>query len=89
MVPALAPSRRLPLIPRRTRRRGPRRAGQRADQDRGGFVIASIHNRYHLDRTEMTARIVRAMSHPCFEIWGHPLGRLLLRRAPVECEAHP
>ena len=26
----------------------------------------------------MTERIVRAMQHPCFKIWGHALGRLLL-----------
>ena len=25
------------------------------------------------------------MEHPAFKIWGHPLGRLLLRRDPVPC----
>jgi DNA polymerase (family 10) len=34
----------------------------------------------------MTARIVRAMRHPLFKIWGHALGRLLLHRPPVDCD---
>jgi DNA polymerase (family 10) len=25
------------------------------------------------------------MQHPCFKIWGHGLGRLLLSRPPIEC----
>jgi DNA polymerase (family 10) len=25
------------------------------------------------------------MQHPCFKIWGHALGRLVLSRAPIEC----
>ena len=34
----------------------------------------------------MTDRIVRAMQQPLFKIWGHPLGRLLLRRPPIACD---
>ena len=49
-------------------------------------VIASVHQRYKLDRAGMTQRIVRAMQHPCFKIWGHALGRLLLRREPIDCD---
>jgi len=49
-------------------------------------VIASVHQRYKLDRAGMTERIVRAMQHPCFKIWGHALGRLLLRREPIDCD---
>jgi DNA polymerase (family 10) len=33
----------------------------------------------------MTERLVRAMALPCFKIWGHGLGRLILSRPPVEC----
>jgi DNA polymerase (family 10) len=33
----------------------------------------------------MTSRLVRAMRTPVFKIWGHPLGRLVLRRPPVGC----
>ena len=49
-------------------------------------VIASVHARYHLSARDMTARIVRAMRHPSFKIWGHPLGRLLQHRPPFECD---
>jgi DNA polymerase (family X) len=49
-------------------------------------VIASIHNRYKLDASAMTERLTRAMAQPVFKIWGHPLGRLLLRREPIACD---
>jgi len=49
-------------------------------------IIASIHRRHRLDAAAMTARLVRAMKLPVFKIWGHPLGRLLLRREPIACE---
>ena len=47
-------------------------------------VIASIHARHRMDAGRMTERIVRAMRHPCFKIWGHALGRLILSRPPIE-----
>jgi DNA polymerase (family X) len=34
----------------------------------------------------MTRRIVTAMRHPCFKIWGHALGRYVLRRPPIDCD---
>ena len=46
------------------------------------IVIASIHNRHRMDETQMTRRLVRAMRHPCFKVWGHALGRYVLRRPP-------
>jgi DNA polymerase (family 10) len=48
-------------------------------------VIASIHSRHQMGEDAMTERIVRAMKHPVFKIWGHPLGRLLLKRDPIPC----
>ncbi len=48
-------------------------------------VIASIHNRHRMDEAQMTRRLVRAMRHPCFKIWGHALGRYVLRRPPIPC----
>jgi DNA polymerase (family X) len=48
-------------------------------------IIASIHRRHRMDATQMTERLVRTMSLPCFKIWGHALGRLILSRPPVEC----
>jgi DNA polymerase (family 10) len=31
----------------------------------------------------MTKRVVNAMKNPLFKIWGHPSGRLVLRRPPI------
>ena len=52
--------------------------------ERLDVIIASIHARHRMDADRMTERIVRAMRHPCFKIWGHALGRLLLSRPPIE-----
>ncbi len=46
-------------------------------------VIASIHQRHRLDEAKMTERVLRAMRHPLFKIWGHPLGRLVTSRPPI------
>jgi DNA polymerase (family 10) len=47
------------------------------------LVIASVHQRYKLDEDGMTKRLVAAMRQPFFKIWGHALGRLVLRRDPI------
>ena len=47
-------------------------------------IIASIHERHKLDQDAMTARLVAAMRQPYFKIWGHALGRLVLRRDPID-----
>ena len=49
------------------------------------IVIASIHQRNKMDADQMTRRIVAAMKSPFFKIWGHPLGRLIASRPPLEC----
>lgn len=51
--------------------------------ERFDVVIASIHQRYQQDEAKMTARVLRAMRHPLFKIWGHPLGRLVRTRPPI------
>ena len=48
-------------------------------------VIASIHSRMKMDEATMTRRLVRAMRQPVFKIWGHALGRLIMRRDPFAC----
>jgi DNA polymerase (family 10) len=53
--------------------------------ERFEVIIASVHNRFHLDEEESTRRLVRAMQLPFFKIWGHPLGRLVLKREPIAC----
>lgn len=49
-------------------------------------VIASIHGRFRLDPEAMTERLLRTFDLPIRMIWGHPLGRLLLSRAPIQLE---
>ncbi len=49
------------------------------------IVIASVHHRHRMDAVQMTRRIVTAMRHPLFKIWGHALGRYVLRRPPFAC----
>jgi DNA polymerase (family 10) len=48
------------------------------------LVIASVHQRYKLDEDAMTRRLVTAMRQPFFKIWGHALGRLVMRRDPID-----
>ncbi len=48
------------------------------------LVIASVHQRYKADEDQMTERLVRVMRQPFFKIWGHALGRLVLRREPIK-----
>jgi DNA polymerase (family X) len=47
------------------------------------IVIASIHQRYRQDEAKMTERVLRAIRHPIFKIWGHPMGRLVPSRPPI------
>ena len=44
------------------------------------YVVASVHSHFQQSREEMTARIIRAISHPHVTMLGHATGRLLLRR---------
>lgn len=50
------------------------------------FVVVSVHSRFRMTREEMTARLVRAVSHPCATFLGHPTGRLLLARESYELD---
>lgn len=50
------------------------------------LVIASIHSRHGQSGPDMTRRLVRMLRHPMRKIWGHPLGRLLQKRAPIDCD---
>jgi DNA polymerase (family X) len=47
------------------------------------LVIASVHQRYKADEDQMTKRLVSVMRQPFFKVWGHALGRLVLRRDPI------
>jgi DNA polymerase (family 10) len=54
--------------------------------ERLDVIIASIHTRNKMDREQMTRRLLRALRLPFFKIWGHPLGRLVQSRPPLECD---
>jgi DNA polymerase (family X) len=47
-------------------------------------VVCSIHSYFNLDRTAMTDRMLAAIENPYTQIIGHPTGRLLLRRDPLD-----
>ncbi len=44
------------------------------------YVVASVHSHFAMSQEEMTARIVKAVSHSRVTMLGHATGRLLLRR---------
>jgi DNA polymerase (family 10) len=44
------------------------------------YVVASVHTHFSLSEKDMTARIVKAVSHPRVTMLGHATGRLLLSR---------
>lgn len=47
-------------------------------------VVCSIHSYFNLDRVAMTERMLAAIENPYTQIIGHPTGRLLLRRDPLD-----
>ena len=44
------------------------------------IVIASVHSQFQQSSSEMTNRLLKAVSNPNTSFLGHPTGRLLLRR---------
>ena len=38
-----------------------------------------------MDEEQMTRRLINCMKQKHFKIWGHALGRLVLRREPLKC----
>ncbi len=53
--------------------------------ERFDVIIASIHARNKMNSAQMTDRLLKVLQLPLFKIWGHPLGRLIQSRAPIEC----
>src|SRR3989338_6073460 len=47
-------------------------------------VIASVHQRYKLDAARQTKRVIKAITNPYVNILGHPSGRRINSRAPME-----
>lgn len=49
-------------------------------------VIGSVHSRFKVSRDEMTRRIISAMENTHLDILGHPTGRLVEERPPVDLD---
>ncbi len=45
-------------------------------------VVIAVHTQFALSEAKQTARVLRALEHPCVSILAHPFGRLLGERAP-------
>lgn len=50
------------------------------------IVIASVHSQFSQDRAQMTDRVLRALECPWVDVLGHPTGRLLLKREPLQLD---
>ena len=52
-------------------------------------VVASVHSAFNQEKSQMTDRLLRAISNPNVCILGHPTGRLQLRRDayPIDFDA--
>lgn len=54
--------------------------------ERFDVVVASIHSAFTRSRDEQTARLVRACEHPRVNVIGHPTGRRLTHREPIDVD---
>jgi DNA polymerase (family 10) len=50
------------------------------------IVLCAVHSRFKQGRSEMTARIVKALSNPYVHILAHPTGRLIGERDPYDVD---
>ena len=52
------------------------------------MCVASVHSLFNQSKDEMTRRIVRAMENPHVHVIGHPTGRIINKRQPVDVVMH-
>lgn len=50
------------------------------------IVVASVHSALRQEKAKVTNRVMAAMENPFVTIIGHPTGRLLNRRAPMDLD---
>jgi DNA polymerase (family X) len=48
--------------------------------------VASVHSHFTLGRDEQTRRLIRACENPYVHVIGHPTGRLIGRRDPIDAD---
>lgn len=49
-------------------------------------VVVAVHSHMAMTKAKMTARIVKAISHPAVHILAHPTGRIINRREPYQVD---
>ena len=49
-------------------------------------VGVSVHSYFNMSRHDMTKRIIKAISNPHVDIFFHPTGRIINKRAPYEVD---
>lgn len=55
--------------------------------ERLDVVVASVHSKLRMDRTQMTERMLMAIASPHVDILGHCTGRMIGKRPPSEFDA--
>jgi DNA polymerase (family X) len=45
-------------------------------------IVAAVHSKMDMTQSEMTKRVLKALSHPAVNILAHPTGRLINQREP-------
>lgn len=50
------------------------------------FALVSIHSSFKLSKSEMTKRVLNALSHPKVKIFAHPTARLINKREGVDLD---
>ncbi|HEY0947439.1 MAG TPA: DNA polymerase/3'-5' exonuclease PolX [Opitutaceae bacterium] len=50
------------------------------------WVVASVHSHFHLDEAAMTKRLLAAVRSGVVHCLGHPLGRIIGRREPIQAD---
>lgn len=48
------------------------------------YLIVSVHSSFRMPESDMTARVLKALSYPKVRIFGHPTGRLLGSREGID-----
>jgi DNA polymerase (family 10) len=48
------------------------------------ILVASVHSYFRLSKDEQTRRLITAMENPFVSVIGHPSGRLIGRREPID-----
>ncbi len=50
------------------------------------YVIAAVHTSFGMEREEITDRVIAAIENPYVDIIGHPTGRLINAREPMDLD---